>query len=247
VLCEKGIEAGMLITAENGLQWDEQEVAATRYPDGVEIAGRGAWVRLVERVEAGSRENAWAHFVGDIETLVEQLPPKPHRVFVSHQRKDVDAAERLAYLATQAGLEYWLDIHDPTLIGANNQTITGPQRAILIAGIIEIALLNCRYIVAAHSTNSLASKWIPYEFARVKEHIPFADDAAGWFEPTVQAGLTEDYFELARKTYGEGAPATAATAPWNPWQPVGGWLKARGGGGRAPRNWKRLKTPPKLL
>jgi hypothetical protein len=240
----------MLITTENGLQWNEQEIAAIRYPDGVEIAGRDAWIRLVETLEASAFanafENAWTQFLGEIEREIAQQSPKPDRVFVSHQRKDIHEAERLAYLATRAGLEYWVDVHDPTLLSANSQRITGPQRAILIAGIIEMALLNCRYIVAAHTANSIVSKWIPYEFARVKDHIPFADDAAGWFEPAVQGGVTEDYFELARKTYGEGAPATAPSAPWNRWQPVAVWLTARGGGGRMPRQWRRPNTPPPL-
>src|SRR5206468_3674438 len=38
-----------------------------------------------------------------------QLP----RVFVSHQRGDTVKAERIAWLATEVGFEYWLDIHDP--------------------------------------------------------------------------------------------------------------------------------------
>jgi hypothetical protein len=233
----------MLVTPGNGLQWEAEEVAAARYP--VEVAGRDAWITLVQRLEVGGPENAWLQFLADLAN--ESRRPKPLRVFVSHQRSDVDEAERLAYLATQAGLEYWLDIHDPTLAWANGRTISGPPRAILIAGVIEIALLNCRFIVAAHTTNSLKSKWMPYEFARVKDHIPFADDAAGWFEPAVQAGGTEDYFELGRKTYGEGKAATAPTAPWNPWQPVADWLKSRAGGGRPSLPWKRPAIPAKQL
>ena len=234
----------MSITPENGFRWEAEEVASTRYPAGV--VGRDAWTTLVRRLEAGRSENAWLQFLADLAS--EPKPAqKPLRVFVSHQRADVDEAERLAYLATQAGLEYWLDIHDPTLMWANGQPITGPPRAILIAGIIEVALLNSRFIVATHTVNSLGSKWIPYEFARVKDHIPIADDAAGWFDPAVQAGVTEDYFELARKTYGEGKKATAPSAPWNPWEPVADWLKARAGGGRRALPWNRPPIPAKQL
>src|SRR6516225_7547740 len=84
IYCPAGhrtIGAVMLITTENGLQWNEQEIAAIRYPDGVEIAGRDAWIRLVETLEASAFanafENAWTQFLGEIEREIAQQSPKP--------------------------------------------------------------------------------------------------------------------------------------------------------------------------
>lgn len=72
-----------------------------------------------------------------------------------------------------------------------------------IAAIIEMALLNCTAVVAVHSILSAASKWIPYEFGRVKTHAPLSRDAIGYFHPAVWNALAAEYFELAMKTFGE--------------------------------------------
>ena len=57
-------------------------------------------------------------FFGFLQTM-QALPERPlsqPRVFVSHRMADVPDAERIAWLASRkAGLEYWLDVHDPVL------------------------------------------------------------------------------------------------------------------------------------
>jgi hypothetical protein len=64
---------------------------------------------------------------------------------------DVPYAERIAWLASRkAGLEYWLDVHDPVLRLASAALPSGhPVYATTVAAIIEIALLNCTHAVAA--------------------------------------------------------------------------------------------------
>ena len=84
-------------------------------------------------------------------------------------------AERIAWLASRkAGLEYWLDVHDPVLRLASAALPPGrPVYAITVAGIIEMALLNCTHVIAAHTpppnTSWRPSQWIPYELARRQE------------------------------------------------------------------------------
>ncbi|MDQ2963251.1 MAG: toll/interleukin-1 receptor domain-containing protein [Pseudomonadota bacterium] len=100
---------------------------------------------------------------------------------MSHRRDDVDYAERIAYLAAQRGLQYWLDIHDPALAAANRAGLPSPAKEVLIAAVIEMGLLNSTHVIAVHTKNSDGSKWIPYELGRVKQrrlfskpHIPNA-------------------------------------------------------------------------
>lgn len=66
--------------------------------------------------DAGVREEIGYYFTTFLEAAG-QLHPRPRlcRVFVSHQRKDVAFGERIAWLATRHGFEYWFDIHDPAL------------------------------------------------------------------------------------------------------------------------------------
>jgi hypothetical protein len=101
-------------------------------------------------------------FLGAMEERRHTVKKNP-RIFISHKlhTKDNAYAERVAYLATLERLDYWLDLHDPVLLRANRQPFTGPQKAVLIAGIIEIALLNCTSVIAVHTDVSAQSKWIP--------------------------------------------------------------------------------------
>jgi hypothetical protein len=227
----------MRSTDDGGFIWQPTEFAANRYSDlGVEIRGVKQWEALVAGVE-NENEGAFQQFLDDTATL--RATPGPPRLFISHQQKDATWADRIACLSTTHGLDYWLDVHDPMLTWANGLPITGPAKALLIAGIIEMALLNCRYVIAVHTTNSACSKWIPYEFGRVKEHVPISNDAAGWYHPAVHALPSSEYFDLAAKTYGESGGAPAAPS-WYPWVPVVDWIKARAA--RPPRGCASPQT-----
>jgi hypothetical protein len=205
------------------LRWEPEEVARDRYPGVPAIVGRDAWITLVDAFESdGDALVAFDSFL--IETEARRGDPRVARLFVSHKSSPTDDpyAERIAELATAVGLPYWLDIHNPVLIRVNRKPFTGPQQGILIAAIIEIALLNCRSVIAVHSTLSATSKWIPYEFGRVKTHVPVSRDAAGYFHPAVWNTVAAEYFELAMKTFGEhSAPPSK---PTNAWLPVTQWL-----------------------
>lgn len=151
-------------------------------------------------------------------------------VFVSHQRSDDVEAERIAELAWQRGFDYWLDIHDPVLKLAT-QTIrpNDARYPVIIAAIIEMALLNSSHLIAVHTVNSLASKWVPYELGRVRDRRIQSTNAGGWFHPNLLPRQCGDYVHLCRIARGgEGA--------------VTGWLAGWGHGGSTSQSWPGRRT-----
>jgi hypothetical protein len=118
-------------------------------------------------------------------------------IFISHQRQDTRLAKRIACLAKHRGLDFWLDVYDPRLALANRLPAHDPRRTLLIAAIIEIALLNATHVIALHTSNSGGSKWLPYELGRAKTHVVFSPQAAGWFQPGQTAANCGDYVQLA--------------------------------------------------
>ena len=171
-------------------------------PDNdADSAGMEAWDSFLRSLGAGELpawRAAFSTFVQTVQPL--QRPATQPRVFVSHRQIDAAFAEQIAWQATQAGKDYWLDLHDATLRVAN-QTISpsDPRYALIIAAIIEIALLNCTHVIATHTPNSLGSKWIPYELARAKGRQVISNQAAGWFHQSIVDPATEgEYVVLAR-------------------------------------------------
>ena len=150
-----------------------QEDLLQRYPDGT--IGLHAWRTLVEslpRPDATESpgaaverftEDAWKdildRLIDDAWDDAEKNRRPSCRVFVSHKQQDVIYAERIAWCATREGLDYWLDVHDPTLIWLQQiLQSSDPRLPILIAATIEIGLLNSSHVVAVHTSNSAASK-----------------------------------------------------------------------------------------
>jgi hypothetical protein len=153
-----------------------------------------------------------------LDILVHQLRPTPAisrpTVFVSHQRLDAQWAESVAWMANDAYLDYWLDIHDPKLTAANASALSPVAKSVLIAGIIEMALVNCTHVVSMQTVNAQRSRWVPYEFGRAKERRLLASNATSWFENGVTPGINGDFLFLA-------FCATTSTA-------LEAWLKAAG-------------------
>lgn len=201
-------------------------------------------VELIERYVAGLVDNAlngdihqsWRGFVSTIaditpdsferrgrdalDDLLVRLPAKPltppRRVFVSHQRQDVAYAERIACLATQQGLDYWLDVHDPNLKLANRTLLpTDPRYALVIAAIIEIALLSSSHIIVVHTLNGLQSKWIPYELGRAKSRNIVSSQSGGWFDAGLAPAQFGSYVELSRIARGGESDVTAWLTQWS--------------------------------
>jgi hypothetical protein len=142
-------------------------------------------------------------------------------VFISHQRSDAHRGEWVACLTDHHGIDYWLDIHDPTLIFVNGSSMSSPVRSLLIAAVIEIALLNSTHVIALHTGNSLASRRVPYEFARANARGLTSLQAAGWFASGQSPATCGDCVQLAVMAHDEpqigswllGVPGATHPAP----------------------------------
>jgi hypothetical protein len=185
--------------------FEEMDLAG-RFPRRDDIAGVEQWVRLIagirdwvgraetpEGFDAVLRE--FDLFLQTVTTV--KLSLATARVFVSHQRDDWKEAERVAWHATEVGFEYWLDVHDPVLASANRSTLPTQTKAVLIAAIIEMGLLNSTHVVALQTANSRRSRWVPYEFGRAKQRLLVSWNAASWFEKGIAPDPNGDYLSLA--------------------------------------------------
>jgi hypothetical protein len=158
------------------------------------IRGQRAWQGLVGAVFALANSSAaendhdpWDVALQDFLEAAPSEPGPPPRgrsccVFVSHRRADAAYAERIAYLATKHGFMYWLDVHDPHLVAATGSSLPSPAYEVLIAALIEIALLNTTHIVSVHTKSSDGSRWMPYEMGRAKQRRVFSSRSCGWFD-----------------------------------------------------------------
>lgn len=101
------------------------------------------------------------------------------RLFVSHQRLDTTRAREIAGIAREHGFDIWLDVLDPLL---PQEWVDGPDRkneeAASAAAIIEIALLNCTHVLAIYTRHAGSSRWVPYEYGRVKDERVFSSQAS---------------------------------------------------------------------
>ncbi len=175
--------------------WVGTEDLRQRYAEVEDdMVGLDKWLDFVESIMSSEdHRGVLAEFIRVLQKLPDRILATP-RLFVSHRMDDIDYGERIAWLASRkAGLDYWLDAHDPVLV-YNTYAIpkTDPRYPFIIAGIIEMALLNCTHVIAAHTPARIASskwipsQWIPYEFGRAKSRAVFSTRAAGWFHPCVR-------------------------------------------------------------
>ncbi len=138
--------------------------------------------------------------------------PKPGminrpRIFVSHRRIDVAKAERIAWLADEEGFEFWLDALDfsiQQLVGlAGSGAISQRTRSLATAAIIEMALLNSTHVVAAMTSKTPGSAWVPYEYGRAKDMGPVSRQAGCWIERGLNLKRLPEYLHLGKKTFSE--------------------------------------------
>lgn len=200
--------------------WRDYDALAgrERFPEGVgdfPLRGRIAWLRLLSRlleltagtVSTSSAEELIDEAFYDFLDAARREPmpkaPAPCCLFISHRKCDVKYAECIAYLAAQRGFQYWLDVHDPSLTAATTAGFPSPAQEILIAAIIEIGLLNSTHVMAVHTATSDKSKWIPYEFGRVRQRRVFAGRSCGWFDTSGATPVAGEYTYLAARTKSE--------------------------------------------
>lgn len=173
----------------------EAELQA-RFPDWV--LGHSIWVEMAMHLQSPEAFTVFLHGIASVRRERRpdgSLPNAITRVFVSHKQQDRDEALRVAWLATQAGHYFWLDILDPVLA-------SGRLNPFQTAAAIEMALLNCTHVIALITPQSGASRWIPYEYGRVKEPTPHALNAASWLHPQTAQPIPE-YLYLGAPTKSE--------------------------------------------
>jgi hypothetical protein len=127
------------------------------------------------------------------------------RLFISHRQVDYPLALRIARVATDAGIEFWLDVLDPTLTWLNTvgkRRFTVRQEQLLIAVVVEMALLHSSHVMAVMTTNTIGSGWVGYEYGRVKDSGPFSLQAGCWIHPGLGRAPWE-YLLLGVNTHDE--------------------------------------------
>jgi hypothetical protein len=174
-----------------------------------DIRGHSQWQALVQAVkEAGERQSGsglelYQAFDDFLESIA-RLPPlacaAECRVFVSHRRADLFYAECIAEIAAAERYGYWLDVEDPILKFAGGPSIQSPARELLIAGAIEIALINVTHLVAVMTVHTQGSKWVPYEIGRARQRLLYSPRSAVWLEPNTPLNNCGEYVHLGRIT-----------------------------------------------
>jgi hypothetical protein len=224
----------------------EERTIERRFPETVR--GYEAWWALARAVDEdpfGERleflRSAFDTFLVGANGDTRPLPPTCC-LFISHRMNDVNNALHIAWVATQCGYDYWLDVHDPRLLAANRVPLSSPAQEILIAAIIEIALLNVTHVVALQTNRSLGSQWIPYELGRAKTRHVYSDQAAGWYYPSALANSRAEYMHLVETTTSDAEIRAWLTRP-RPSRPDQSPCSLRGAGDR---KWKYGDHEPPL-
>jgi hypothetical protein len=165
------------------------------------LPGVNAWRAMLDAVFAEADPfRAFDKFLRDISQTDPRLA-KPC-VFISHRQADWQRAEEVAKIVDGEGCDYWLDIHDPLMTWASHH-FSGTAGAVVLAAIIEIALLNSTHVIVLHTSKSAGSKWIPYELGRAKSRRIYSSQAAGWFEDEDLPETCGEYVYLAVQTFSD--------------------------------------------
>lgn len=137
---------------------------------------------------------------------VKRMPQPRTCVFISHRRCDASLAETLGKEIDNrcsGKVDIWLDIWNPDLRAMEAQfgpgSLSEEDKALETAMIIEMGLVNSTHVLALITKNAHGSRWIPYEYGRVKEGFPFATDAACWLVPDVKDAVLAEYMHLGLK------------------------------------------------
>jgi len=113
-----------------------------RYRDlNEKILGRDVFEGLAERLPDGALE------LGDIIRNFDAIATGSWlcpRLFISHRMVDYGYAERIAWLASEHGWDYWLDVHDPGLTVINSRLLSPQSQALAVALIIEVENPRCQ-------------------------------------------------------------------------------------------------------
>jgi hypothetical protein len=174
--------------------WKQQPPdLVNRYPDEDWIRGLAEWRAGAagfpppDAIEA----KLWADSIRNA-PLARRSTHCP-RAFVSHRQSDYDWALRIAWIANANLFDYWVDVMDldpaldPQVKAIEmrlGRSLTTEEYNWLLAAIIEMALLNCTHVIALLTEKARGSRWVPYEYGRVKQPIVASERAASWWDST---------------------------------------------------------------
>lgn len=154
-------------------------------------------------------------------------PPRTSRVFISHRQADTALARRVAYLADDAGFDFWLDVMDPTLNALaaflKTASLSAQQESMAFASVIQMGLINCTHVLVLMTPNSVGSEWIYYEYGFAKRAPGPGPIACAWVHPVLGVQNLPGYMLLAPHHVDEpaitrwfGGSASLARLPWKP-------------------------------
>lgn len=163
-----------------------------------DVIGVAEWERFLQRFPFPSPADAWP-FLQDLHRAKLSAPARTcPRVFVSHRHSDAHLALRVAWLAHQEQVEYWLDVIDiPKTFGLPNPLVNSFNGILLIAALIEMALINCTHVLAVMTPDTAPSRWVPYEYGRIKDDPPGRLTASCWRHPALPWSDLPEYLHLA--------------------------------------------------
>jgi len=160
--------------------------------------GREEWQRGMRLFPFESTDQG-EEWLGRIRALRNDIKPLDcPRVFVSHKKEDSVIARQLRDVIRSEGFDTWLDVIDlPPIPPLRTSGQTKLNQAILLAAIIEMALVNCSHLVAVMTDNTVSSRWVPYEYGRVKDDPPARLAVAAWVDPPALVTQLPEYNYLA--------------------------------------------------
>ena len=200
----------------NDFKWFDFE----SYPFSERFPGNFSWIAGLKEWDTGVRQFPFNNpddallWLDAIRTA--QTKPSSRlcpRVFLSHRQSDKDVALRVAYLSWSKGFDFWIDVIDldpatnaqiKRLEASIGRPLNLSEKAILIAAIIEMALLNCTHVIAVMTGATAGSQWVPYEYGRVKEARVRSSRVACWWDSTsLRLGDLPEYLHLSQMNKNE--------------------------------------------
>jgi hypothetical protein len=177
------------LPAEFNYDWEQYPDWQARYPPWA--FGHNEWREYHQSLN-GAPGNLLLDKLPQLSTrTLQDIPGRCPRVFVSHRKDDSAEAFRLAKLVQQCGYNYWLDILNPALLAIPSMGLPEQAKAVAMASVIEMGLLNCTHVLALITANTKGTMWIPYEYGRVKEPPPVTLQAACWVRSDYTDSLPE--------------------------------------------------------
>jgi hypothetical protein len=181
-------------------QTAQAQFPATRYAQLLQgdVLGLAEWERFIYRFPYPNPESAWPYLHALHQAKLSAPTRKCPRVFVSHKQVDVAEAKRIAWLIQGQQIDYWLDVIDlPPALTALTASTPAFNTTLLIAAMIEMALINCTHVLAVMTSQTATSRWVPYEYGRIKDDPPGRLTASCWHHPDLTWSDLPEYLHLA--------------------------------------------------